>query len=106
MARTAKRLLQTALSTTAAAVYTAPASTNAQVTEIYLANTGTTARTVTLYANGTATTNSIVTGLIINGSASSILQDLKIVIPTGTILAAKQDSGTDIIMTAFGVEEV
>jgi hypothetical protein len=106
MPRTAKRLLQTALSGTAATVYTAPASTTAQVTEIYLANTGTTARTVTLYVNGTANSNIIVNGLLIAGGGSVILQDTKIVIPTGTVLSAKQDTGTDIICTVFGIEEV
>lgn len=106
MARTAKRLLQTALSTTASTVYTAPASTNTQITEIYLANTGSTARTVTLYVNGTANANIIINGLLVAANSSVILQDTKIVIPTGTVFSAKQDVGTDITMTAFGVEEV
>lgn len=106
MPRTAKRLLQTALSTTASTIYTAPASTNTQVTEIYLTNTGSTTRTVTLYVNGTANANMLVNGLQVSGNSSVILQDTKIVIPTGTVLSAKQDVGTDITMTAFGVEEV
>lgn len=106
MPRTAKRLLQTTLSATATNIYTAPASTTTQVTEIYLANTGTTARTVTLYAGGVTNGTIIVNGLLIAGGGSVILQDLKIVIPTGTVFSAKQDTGTDITITMFGVEEV
>jgi hypothetical protein len=106
MARTAKRLAQSALSTTTAAVYTVPASTTAQVTEIYLANTGTTLRTVNITVGGTFSTNSVIVGLQVSGTASVILQDTKIVGAAATIVAARQDSGTDIIMTMFGIEEV
>lgn len=106
MPRQARRLAQTALSGTAAAVYTAPASTTAQITEVYFANTGTASRTLTLYVNGTATTNTIVVGLAVAGTATQILSESKIVIPPSTIFAAKQDTGTDIICTVFGIEEV
>jgi hypothetical protein len=106
MARTAKLLAQGALSSTITAQYTTPASTTAQVTEIYLANTGTTARTINIYAGGTYSTNSVIVGLSVNGTASVLIQDTKIVLATTKVLAAKQDTGTDIIMTIFGVEEV
>ncbi len=106
MARTAKRLAQTALSTTGATIYTAPAGTTTQITEIYFANTGaTTSRTLTLYVNGTATSNTIVAGLVVPGTGTQILSDAKIVIPANTIFAAKQDVGTDVICTIFGIEE-
>lgn len=105
MARVAKRLAQTALSTTTAAIYTAPAATTAQVTEIYFTNTGATARTVNVTVGGTFSTNSIIIGLSVSGTASVILEDKKIVIAPTTIIAAYQNSGTDIIMTAFGIEE-
>jgi hypothetical protein len=106
MARYAKRLAQTALSTTTAAVYTVPASTTAQVTEIYFANTGTTQRTINVTVGGTFSTNSVIIGLQVNGTASVIVQDTKIVAAASTIVAARQDSGTDIICTIFGIEEV
>lgn len=106
MARYAKRLAQTALSSTTAAVYTVPASTTAQVTEIYFANTGATARTVNVTVGGTWSTNSVIVGLVVSGTSSQILSDSKIVIPASGVLAMRQDSGTDIIVTAFGIEEV
>lgn len=106
MARTAKRLAQTALSTTTAAIYTTPASTNTQITEIYLANTGATARTVNLTVGGTFSTNSVIIGLQVNGTASVVIQDTKIVSLASGVFCARQDSGTDIICTIFGIEEV
>ena len=106
MARTAKLLAQNALSTTITAQYTTPASTRAQVTEIYLANTGATSRTINIYANGTYSTNSVIVGLAVNGTASVVIQDTKIVLNAAKVIAAKQDTGTDVIMTIFGVEEV
>jgi hypothetical protein len=105
MARTAKLLAQNSLSATITAQYTVPASTTAQITEIYLANTGTTARTINIYANGTYSTNSVVVGLSVNGTASIIIQDTKIVLAATKVLAVKQDTGTDVICTIFGVEE-
>jgi len=105
MPRIAKRLAQTALSTTTAAIYTAPASTTAQITEIYIANTGTTQRTINFTTGGTFSTNSIIIGLAVGGTASVILQDTKIVVPASAILTSRQDTGTDIIVTVFGIEE-
>lgn len=106
MPRSAKRLAQSALSSTTTAIYTAPASTTAQVTEIYLANTGTTARTVNITTGGTFSTNSIIIGLSVAGTASVLLQDTKIVVGASQIVALRQDTGTDIICTMFGIEEI
>jgi hypothetical protein len=108
MPRTVKRLAQSALSTTATARYTASTSpaTTAQVTEIYLVNNGASDRTVDIYQGGTAATNRIMRGVSVPAGGSTILQDLKIVVASGQTLAANQDAGTDIIMTAFGIEEV
>jgi hypothetical protein len=106
MPRTVKRLAQSALSTTATARYTAPAATTAQVTEIYLVNNGASDRAVDIYQGGTAATNRIMRGVSVPAGGCTILQDLKIVVAAGQTLAANQDAGTDIIMTAFGIEEV
>ena len=105
MPRIAKRLAQTALSTTTSAIYTAPASTTAQITEVFIANTGTTARTINFTTGGTFSTNSIIIGLQVGGTASVILEDKKIVVPASAILGARQDTGTDIVVTVFGIEE-
>lgn len=105
MPRIAKRLAQTALSTTTAAIYTAPASTTAQITEVFICNTGTTARTVNFTTGGTFSTNSIIIGLAVSGTASVILEDKKIVVPASAIFGGFQSAGTDIIVTVFGIEE-
>jgi hypothetical protein len=105
MARTAKRLYQGAQSTTATTRYTAPASTTGQITEIYLANTGSTARTVTLYQGGTANSNMLMQ-IPVPANGGVILEDKKIVVVAAQTFAAKQDVGTDITMTLYGVEEV
>jgi hypothetical protein len=104
MARTAKRLYQGAQSTTTTARYTAPALTTGQITEIYLANTGTTDRIVTLYQGGTANENMLMP-IPVPASGGVLLQDLKIVVVAAQTFAAKQDVGTDITMTLYGVEE-
>lgn len=105
MARLAKRLAQSALSSSTVTLYTAPASTTAQVTEVYFANTGTASRSLTVFVNGTYSTNTVIVGLAVNGTSSVIVQDIKIVLPAASIIAAKQDAGTDVICTIFGVEE-
>ena len=106
MPRIPKRLAQTALSTTATAHYTAPASTTTQITEIWLTNTNTTTvRKVALYAHGTAAANTIVHELEIPAKGTNILDGCKIVLTAAQVLAAKQDVGTDVILTAYGIEE-
>lgn len=104
----AKQLAQSALSTTVTNRYTAPTSpaTTAQVTEIYLATpkASTTDRIVEIYQGGTAAGNLILSGIKVPAGGSVILQDLKIVVAAGQSVAAKQDVGTDITMTMYGVE--
>lgn len=107
MSVTPLRLAQTALSATIAAVYTTPASRRTQITEIWLANTNTTAaRRVTLRAHGTAATNTILPSIEIAANGTQIIDGSKIVLAAGQIFAAMQDAGTDVILTAYGVEEV
>ena len=105
--RSAKKLVQSALSTSASAKYTSPANTKTQVTEIWLANTNTTtARKVTLYAHGVAAGNTILQDLEITAKGTVILDNCKIVLEATEVLAAKQDAGTDVILTAYGIQEV
>lgn len=107
MTVTPMRLTQTALSTIVAAVYTTPASRRTQITEIWLANNNTTtARRVTLRAHGTATTNNLLPVLEIAANGTQIIDGAKIVLAAGEVLAALQDAGIDVILTAYGVEEV
>lgn len=100
-----KKLFQGAISTTATAKYTCPASYRAQVCEIWLANTGTTDRSVTIYTHGIVTTNVIACGIVIKAGESKCLADNKIILTAAETLGFKQDVGTDINVTAYGYEE-
>lgn len=100
-----KKLFQGAISATATAKYTCPASSMAQVCEIWLANTGTTDRTMTIYAHGIATTNIIACGIVIKAGESKCLADNKILLAAADTLGFKQDIGTDINVTCYGYEE-
>ena len=103
--RTAKKLSQGALSSSLAAQVTGAADTLTQVTGIWLANTNTTTtRYVTLTAYGTAAGNTIVFKLELAANASVIIND-PIVLAAAEALYAKQDTGTDVIMTTQGIEE-
>lgn len=106
MAVTVKKLAQTALSATATVRYTAGTGVTTQVSEIYLVNTGTVERTVTIYQGGTTAAFIICQGVTIPVGGFVMLQDLKIVVSAVQTLAAKQDVGTDVYMTLYGVEEV
>ncbi|WP_135552119.1 hypothetical protein [Paenibacillus cymbidii] len=96
-----------ALSNAATAKYTNSSANRTQITGIWLCNTGATARTVALYKNGTATANMIASAIELPANGSIFL-DLagKALIFTGTqTLAAKQDTGTDVNIAAYGVVE-
>jgi len=106
--RTAKKLVQSALSNAVTAKYTTPASTTTQVTEIWFANTNTTtARKVKLLAHGLVDPgNVLIPEIMIAAKGVEIIDGSKIALATTEVLAASQDAGTDVIMTAYGVEEV
>ena len=102
--RTANKLAQVTLSTTATALYTTEVFTTTQVTEIWMANTNTTTeRTVTLYAHGLATTN-IISTIIIPASSAAPISNARIVLNYGEVLGAKVDTGTDVTLTAYGIK--
>lgn len=104
--RTPKKLGQSALNTTAVSVVTnQSASYRVQVTQLFITNTNTTTqRTVTLYAHGTATSNTLSQEIVLPAKASVII-DTKIVLIGTETVSAKQDTGTDVIITAYGIEE-
>ena len=107
MSVTARRLVQATLGITIVAVYTTPPATRTQITEIWLANNNTTtARRVTLRTHGTAVANTIIPSIEIAANGTQIIDSSKIVLTAGQVLAALQDAGTDVILTAYGVEEV
>lgn len=102
---TPKKLFQGAISATATAKYTCPASNRAQVCEVWIANTGATDRIVTIYAHGVASSNIIACGIVIKAGESKCLADNKIVLAAGETLGFKQDVGIDINVTCYGYEE-
>jgi len=75
-----------------------------EITEIWLANTSASTRTVTLYKNGTATTNIIGSSISIPANGSIILPAHLVFTGTQT-LAAKQDTGADCNIAAYGIVE-
>lgn len=103
--RTPKKLSQAALTATTATYYTGVTNYRAQVTQIFLANTNTTTtRYITLYTFGTGVGNVIAQKIEIPANGSVII-DSKIVLLATETLSAKQDTGTDVTMTLFGIEE-
>ncbi len=105
MAVTIKRLAQTALNNTVTTRYTAPTGVTTQIVQIFLVNNGSVDRSVDIHQGGTAITNRILRNIVVPADGSLLLQDLCIVVSAGQIVAAKQDTGTDIVLTIYGVEE-
>jgi len=105
--RIPKKLFQGALSTVATAVYTAPAGTRTQVIEVWLANTNTTTiRNVTIFAHGLATGNTLIPLYPVAANGLQMLDGAKIVLTATETIGFKQDVGTDVIVTIYGIEEV
>jgi NAD/NADP transhydrogenase alpha subunit len=105
--RTPKKLAQSALTNSLVAIYTVPALTTSQVVEVWLSNTNaTTARVVTIAVHGNATANQIVPGLSIPALDFKVIDNAKIVLTAGEILYAKIDTGSDVNITIYGLEEV
>jgi len=81
MARTPKKLAHTYLTTSLASVYTVPASTRTQVTEIWLTNTDPkTTRNVTITAGTLAAKNAIGCKVAVAPADTVIISDAKVVL--------------------------
>lgn len=95
----------TALSSAAATLFTnGGAAYRSQGTCLSLANTGTASRTITLYKNGDSANSTWLNGVVVGAAASVIIPCNKVF--TGTqILAARQDTGTDVILCFDGIVE-
>ena len=104
--RTPKKLGQVSLNTSAVTIFANTSSSyRTQVLQLYIANTNTTtARYVTIYAHGTGTGNTIIQSMKLDAKASAIL-DTKIVLINTETISGLQDTGTDVIVTAYGIEE-
>lgn len=108
MARTPKNVGQVALNVSGSVVTIATgAALRTQITEIWVANTGATARTATLLAHGSGVLaeNMILPPTTIAVGEVKILSDLKIVLGPGETLRGYQNTGTDVTVTAYGIEE-
>mgnify|MGYP000477670672 CR=1 FL=1 len=109
MGVTVKKLGQTALDTTPVTICTGVAGGHTEVKNLFITNTNpTTERKVKLFAHGTATGNTLIEELIIPAKGTKIFtkEEIAIVLPEGESLSALQDVGTDVIVTAYGIEEV
>lgn len=95
----------TALSSAAATLFTNSSSAyRTQGLAISLANTGTASRTVTLYKNGNSANSTWLNGIVVGAAASVVIPCSKVF--TGTqILAGRQDTGTDVILSFDGIVE-
>lgn len=106
MSITPRRLCQVVLTTTPATLYTVPASTRTQITEIWLANNSATTRFVTLRAPANLANSNHLPRLEIVANGVQIVSNSKIVLTVAELLVAFQDTGNDVVLTAYGVEEV
>lgn len=105
--RTPKRLSQDTLTIMPTAVYTAPIDAITQVTEIWIANTSETdVRKVSIYAHGLEKHNALILDLYIEPLNTKIIDGCKIVLSSTETLGGKQHEGSDVVITAYGVEEV
>ena len=104
---TNKKLAQSALSSTVSILCSGIADKTVEAHAIYFCNTSTTDRTVTTYAHGSADANMIMTLEVESGGFVAIPKDEFIVVlgSTSESLYAKQDTGTDITCTVYGLEE-
>ena len=104
---TPKKLYQGALSATVTAKYTVPANTRTQIIEIWIDNQNTTTdRKVNIYAHGTASTNRLNHNIPVTKDTGITISDNKIVLAAGEVLAMSQNTGTDVVVTIYGIEEV
>jgi hypothetical protein len=103
---TPKKLFQGATSATATAKYTAPTGYRAQIVEIWADNQNTTtARKLAIFAHGLASANQLAHNIEIAADSSEIISDNKIILAAGETLGFKQDAGTDVNITVYGMEE-
>lgn len=104
---TLKKLFQGALSTTVTALYTVPANKQAQIVEIWVDNQNTTTdRLIDIHAHGTALTNRLNHKIPVTKDTGITISDNKIILAAGEVIAMKQDVGTDVVVTIYGIEEV
>lgn len=109
---TPKRLGQAVLTNTAAALYTAPASTSTIVKTIAVANTTTSSATATVYliptpgtAGSASDSNTVIPGVSIPANTTKVFT-INQVMNASDVLAAKASVGTTLTVTVSGVEIV
>jgi hypothetical protein len=101
-----KKIKQVQLGSTLVVLYTTPNNMRTQVTEIWIDNQNTsTQRLVDLHAHGTANTNRLAHRLPIAADTNRTISDCKIVLDPNDVLAMKQDTGSDVVVTIYGYEE-
>lgn len=107
MAEALKILAQTVASTTAAALYTVPASTQTVVSSVIIANTTASAATFRLFATRSGSTYDATTALFFDISVaanSSTTLQLGMGMAAGQALAIRASAASTLTVTAFGQE--
>ncbi len=106
MAREAKLLAQETLSNTITPIYTTPSGNPGatQVVCIWIANTGEFARKVEIYGHGDQPANLLIPEVSLAEKSAEVLDDLKITLAPSDYIAMKQNDGTDVVVTLYGIE--
>ena len=92
--RVPKRLAQSALSATLAGIYTVPANSRAQITQMWLANTDSQNDKDVFFGDGTLATNVLSPKVTVPKSSTVTIDASKIVLSPSGVFAAKQSLKT------------
>jgi hypothetical protein len=99
-----KKLAQTTLLTTAAVLYTVPASTQAKIIYIVVANPTGTGRTFTLYHDGTDDAHTVVPASTVVAGGFAEFNGPGILMEPGDTLAGKASAAAALTIQVYGIE--
>ncbi len=102
--RTPIELFQLQLSSTATTQYTNNTTYRTQLLQLWICNTGANQRTITLYKNGISEVNQLSNAIVLSANTSIVI-DTKIVFTSTQTFSAKQDAGSDVSITGYGITE-
>lgn len=105
MSRILKKLTQVAVTNTLSTIYTAPIGKTIQITSMWMTNTNTTTdKYITIYAHGNTNTNKIVPSHLIAKEDVYIL-NCNMILSSGESIYASIDTGSDVNLLIYGIEE-
>lgn len=83
-------------------IYTVSASQRVQVVQVFVVNVTASSAELRLFAHGNQPSNTVLQDLVIPAGGSTIIEDIKIILSAGDVLAAQ---GAGLVVTAYGVLE-